>query len=132
MTQEDLEVMAKTIWGESRGESYLGQIGVGYVIKNRVAKPGWWGRDIKSVCLAPYQFSCWNVSDPNREKLLKVSVSDPAYLRALGIAALVLTGDLLDPTQEATSYHASTMDKYPTWTKAMTRTTKLGHHIFYR
>lgn len=36
-----------------------GELAVASVIANRAAKPGWWGRDIRSVCLAPAQFSCW-------------------------------------------------------------------------
>ncbi|HSO43463.1 MAG TPA: cell wall hydrolase, partial [Rhodospirillales bacterium] len=51
--------LAATIWGEARGESEEGKLAVASVIANRATRPGWWGRDIRSVCLATAQFSCW-------------------------------------------------------------------------
>ncbi len=38
--QEADVVMARTICGEARGESYQGKIAMGWVIMNRVALPG--------------------------------------------------------------------------------------------
>ena len=67
---ENLEYMARTIWGEARGEDEQGKIAVGHVIKNRRDKQTWMGKTIKDVCLKKWQFSCWNENDPNREKIL--------------------------------------------------------------
>jgi hypothetical protein len=47
---------AVTIW---RARSEEGKLAVAGVIANRAANPGWWGPDIRWVCLAPAQFSCW-------------------------------------------------------------------------
>ena len=68
VTEKDLDILARTLWGEARGESLAGQIAVAWTIRNRVndgnAK-SWWGEGYVGVCQKPYQFSCWNKNDPN-------------------------------------------------------------------
>jgi N-acetylmuramoyl-L-alanine amidase len=61
----DQQIMALTIFGESRGEPDEGKIAVGSVILERVKKQGWMGKTISEVCLKPYQFSCYLPNDPN-------------------------------------------------------------------
>ncbi len=70
--ERDIDVLARTIWGEARGEGIAGQIAVGWCIRNRVemdlhndGRPDWWGEGYEGVCRAPWQFSCWNKNDPN-------------------------------------------------------------------
>ena len=57
---EDLDTMARTMWGECRGCDTEGQIGVANVINNRVNARRWYGKTHKEVCLKEWQFSCWN------------------------------------------------------------------------
>ena len=77
-----LDTLARTVWGEARGEGEAGMAAVAAVIRNRIdvsaAHGGkyWWGRDWISVCQARSQFSCWNPGDPNRAKLLAVDDSE--------------------------------------------------------
>ena len=125
-----LDILARTIWGEARGEPQLGQIAVAYVARNRAARPGWWGHDIISVCQAHDQFSCWRATDPNRPKLLGVTASDPVFVNILKMARKVLAGELPDPTMGATSYH--TLDCHPGWDAALQVTARIGNHIFYK
>ena len=65
----DIDTLARTIYGEARGESRQGKIAVACVILNRVKRKkmcGW--REINgykvatvaATCLKPWQFSCWN------------------------------------------------------------------------
>lgn len=122
-----MDVMAMTVWGEARGEGKAGQIAVAWTIRNRVEKGGWWGRTIKQVCLMPWQFSCWNHNDPNREKMLALNAKELKPLKE--ICALVLAGAEEDKTEGATHYHAKTLDP-PFWVKGDGFT--LGNHIFYR
>ena len=66
----EVDVLARTIWGEARGEGKEGMEAVASVILNRteIAKRldgYWWGNTIIQVCQKPYQFSCWNKLDPN-------------------------------------------------------------------
>lgn len=128
---EDLDVMARTIFGEARGESFDGQIAVGWVIKNRAMKPGWWGHTITEVCRKPFQFSCWNSSDPNNTVILRASLTDLTFIRAYGAAALVMTEDLLDITNGATHYYAL-YSATPPWASAMVETARIGQHRFMR
>ena len=68
VTEKDRDILARTLWGEARGESLAGQIAVAWTIRNRVndgKAKSWWGEGYAGVCQKPYQFSCWNKSDPN-------------------------------------------------------------------
>lgn len=123
------DILARTIWGEARGEGADGMQAVANVVVNRVAHPGWWGHTIQEVCQAPWQFSCWNANDPNLIKLLNVDASDPAFAVALDIAAQAVDGSLPDITGGATNYHAAGIN--PSWAADMTETAQIGRHIFY-
>lgn len=127
----DWHILARTVFGEARGEGYLGQVGVAWVAKNRAVRGGWFGTSIADVCLKPQQFSCWNDNDPNKAAISKAQIQDHGFLRALGIAALVIAGDIQDPTGGADHYHAVSIPP-PSWTRRMTKTVQLGQHIFYK
>lgn len=62
---------------------------VANVIMNRVNRGGWYGASIKDVVLKPYQFSCWNATDPNRAKIDALTEADLAASGALNIARQV-------------------------------------------
>lgn len=128
MTDDQIDYMARTIYGEARGEGQKGMQAVGNVIMNRVKAGSWYGASIKDVVLKPYQFSCWNVGDPNREKILNAT---PAQLSsARNIAEQVVSGQLPDITGGATHYHAKSVNPY--WAASMTKTATIGNHIFYK
>lgn len=123
-----LEVFAKTIYGEARGEPYLGQVAVASVIRNRTARPRRFGEGYEGVCLREKQFSCWNENDPNRELLDRVGLFEQAMVTALGIAALVMQGHLDDPTNGADHYHTTAIRPY--WADDMELKAVIGHHRF--
>ena len=128
----DQEILAKTIWGEARGEIPAGQQAVACVILNRVALNGWRGHDIRSVCLKPFQFSCWLQNDPNRTKMLEVTAdSDQIYANCLDIAASAITGTLIDNTNGATSYFAASMKTPPAWANGLQPCQIIGNHLFF-
>lgn len=130
---DEWEVLARTIYGEARGEPFKGQVAVAWTVKNRAARPGWWGRGIVGVCLARKQFSCWNPDDLNYRRVLSASLSDPLYLRALCIAGVVLMGDVSDPTGGATHYYAPADGvPPPRWAKNMAVLRTIGAHVFLR
>lgn len=127
----DIETLARTIYGEARGESFEGQVAVAWVIMNRYkAQKKRWGYTIEEVCMKPWQFSCWNENDPNRGRILAATFVDRAYIKAYGIACLVSTEALPDPTRGADHYHTHTI--LPNWADEMQRMAVIGHHIFYR
>ena len=127
---DEIDIMARTIFGEARGEPDDGKVAVGWVIKNRSDAGGWWGDDIREVCLKPYQFSCWNFNDVNRPVLLGTTIRDPIFKKCLEIASLVLKGRKGDPTGGANHYHSQLIE--PTWAKGKKPTVVIGNHLFYR
>ena len=130
-----IDVLARTLWGEGRGEGGAGMEAIASVILNRVKiaedRDGyWWGKDIISVCQKPYQFSCWNRSDPNYRLLNAVTEKDIHYATAVRIARRAVAGTLKDSTNGATHYHAKSIT--PDWAKGQTPSAVIGHHIFYQ
>lgn len=120
----DIEVDGLTLMGEARGLHYpIGMQEVACVIRNRVAANKWWGHTERAVCLYPWQFSCWNVNDPNRPKLLNWPQDDPVYAEAMQIAAEAMMGPGEDLTQGATHYfnHVTLPEaKWPDWYQGQT------------
>ena len=127
-----LEVLARTIWGEARGDGRPGMEAVALVILNRARHPGWWGDEPASVCLDPYQFSCWLPDDPNAKKLIFVGLSDPAFATALTIAHSALAGTLADPTGGADSYYDRSMHTPPAWAATAHFCCEIGSQRFYK
>jgi len=131
MTSSDWDTFGRTLYGEARGEPFDSQVGVAWVILNRVKKQGWYGGNVTEVCRKPYQFSCWNGNDPNLPIITGITTESPAFRRSLGIAALAESGDLPDPTGGAVNYYADSIAP-PTWVAQMVFTVQLGHHRFYK
>lgn len=140
VTEKDRDVLARTLWGEARGEGSAGQIAVAWSIRNRVemdlrndGKPDWWGEGYTGICQKPWQFSCWNKNDPNYPFL---SGAKPIPVREFAQARItadqVIDGKHPDPTGGATHYYATTMPTPPPWTAHARQTLKLGHHVFFR
>lgn len=124
----EIDVFARTIWGEARGEGLAGMQAVASVVMNRVASPRF-PSTAKAVCLQPAQFSCWNEDDANAPKALAVGASDPAYMTALDIAQRALNGALGDNTGGALFYAVKSMTPY--WAKGAIVTAEIGNHRFY-
>lgn len=140
VSEVDRDVLARTLWGEARGEGLPGIVAVAWSIRNRVdmdlhndGKPDWWGEGYTEVCKKPYQFSCWNKQDPNYQFLTGAKRIPPAEFLICRIAAeQVIGGQTPDPTGGATHYYATTMPKAPIWTAGAKQTLRLGHHIFFK
>lgn len=127
-----IDTYARTIWGEARGEGELGMQAVANVIYNRVQRSGWWGSDIVGVCRKPWQFSCWNDNDPNKEKLLNVTESDEQFKECLSLASRAVDGELPDLTNGSDSYFDCRMPKPPSWAANASMRAVIGHHIFFK
>ena len=128
--------LARTIFGEARGESDQGKIGVAYTVVNRVsiaqARGGyWWGNTIREVCLKPSQYSCWNTSDPNRATILAVRPGNRIFDRCLVIARQVIDQAIANPVDRSTHYYA-TYIAAPNWVRGATFVVQLGVHKFYK
>ena len=128
------DTLARTLYGEARGERVRGKEAVAAVIINRARLAGkrgghWWGDTIETVCRRPWQFSCWNPSDPNRAKLEAVNPHNRVFASCLRIARRAIGDALADPTGGATHYHAKGCR--PPWARGHTPSAEIGNHLFY-
>lgn len=135
--EEDIDTLTRTLFGEARGEPAEGQAAVGYVVKNRATwePSAWWGDTIDTVCHKSYQFSCWNLNDPNRSRMLMLSQTDPVYIVLRKIAEGVLFGEISDPTQEiggATQYKVAGTKASWDYAVADLPSKQIGKHVFWR
>jgi len=135
VTEKDSDILARTLWGEARGESLAGQIAVAWTIRNRVSDGNarsWWGEGYASVCLAPYQFRCWNKNDPNYQYLSGAKALPFRELAQAWIAAdQVIDGKIAEPAGGAMHHHATSINA-PAWTAKAKQTLKLGGHVFFQ
>lgn len=135
----DLYVLARTIWGEARGEPVIGQVAVANVIRNRVEAGRWYSAgpgtymghaippgSTAAVCLHPWQFSVWN--EPDGERLWH---TDPGPLQKR-IAAQTLAHRYPDMLEGATHYYAPRGVRVaPDWSLGRKPVVEIGGHKFY-
>lgn len=113
---DDRRALGLTLYGESRGSPLEERVAVGWVVRNRLARPARWratDASYKAICFAPRQFSCWNQgSGSNHDALMAEArrmvdgVVDPLLAECLYLADGVIAGVLLDRTEGANSYWA--------------------------
>lgn len=126
----DVDVLARTIWGEARGEGWEGMQAVANVVMNRVSIGGWYGAGVQGVCLKRWQFTAWEPAPlGNREAMLSVNEGNPQFAMAMQIASAAVTGTLPDITNGATHYHNATVS--PKWAKSAQVSAVIGRHTFY-
>ena len=126
----EFRCLALNVYWEARSESSLGQFAVAAVTLNRVAHERFPGSICEVVQQGGFerrhrcQFSWWcdgKSDDPT---------NDAAWQAAKSIAYTALFFDPPDPTGGALWYHADYVD--PHWRSAMSETTTIGRHIYYR
>ena len=124
-----IDTLARTLWGEARGEGEAGLKAVAAVVVNRTRRPAdfWWGHRVEDVCRKKFQFSCWNENDPNLPKLKVVTAATPPFETCVAVAKRAVDGLLADLTVGATHYHRR--DIRPGW--ATTPCARIGDHVFY-
>jgi len=135
----DRETLALTIYGEARGESLDGKLAVASVIRNRLTSARW-GLTYSTVCLAPKQFSCWNVDDVNLPTLRALGQSltaglapeDKALRTCLWIADGTIANCFDSTVFDCTHYFWAGMEHPPMWARTGEYVLKAGSHLFYR
>lgn len=132
-------LLARMIFGEARGCSYLERVAVGYTAINR-AKDGkkWNGETVKEAILKQKQYSCFNEDDKNREKLIDPEKEDAkSFYECLEVSRRILSGKEKDPTNGATHYFNPNI-VLPDWAKKLEKIGKIkindkfSVHEFYR
>ncbi len=130
MDASDLFTLARTVYGEARGESDQGRAAVAHVVLNRFRSDKWFSAGtIEAVCRKPFQFSCWNKVDPNRCQIENANLDDSTFLRCFDVAVGALSGRLPDPTAGSTHYHAARAQ--PKWAARKSPVGTVGRHVFY-
>lgn len=138
-TKQDIDILAKTIYGEARGEFHRGEgglaafIAVANVVMNRLQRPARFGGTIQDICLRNCQFSCWNKSDPNYPIINKLSPETNELSQlAYDVAEKVATGVWPDLTQGSNHYYALSLRELPHWARGQRPQLRIGQHIFYK
>lgn len=150
----DVDALTCTMIGEAGGDHKDGssveeRIGVACAIRNRVREPRKYGDTFKAACLRRWQFSCWNVGDPNRPRLLAIAyrlvtdqpAMDPLVEESTYLAAGVVSGVLLDRVAGANHYMTRALwtSAPPAWgfldaarTRRRPIVATVGSHVFFR
>lgn len=136
INDREVDVLARTIWGEARGDDGTGMHAVANVIMNRFAKAQQsnakgrqFGRSVSEIVQKPFQFSAWNANDPNFAKMLAVTTDDAEFQVAIAIAQLALEGQLTDITGGADHYHTAAVN--PFWSKGLEPVAVIRSHKFF-
>lgn len=114
---------------ETSGEPDPAGLIVAFVICNRKRAATWFGSTLGEVCLAPYQFSCWNTSDPNRRRLAHAGTASMSHYEEMVEQALAQSCP--DPSQGALYYFTDGIEP-PHWASKLTRLPKVGKFNLFR
>lgn len=117
-TEHDIDIFARTIYGEAEANDMADAYAIACVILNRVANKRW-PNSIAGVCQQKWQFSCWNEGDPSRARILAATPKDKWFATCQRIAREAAAGKIGDMTQGSTHYYA-TYIKPPKWAKGKT------------
>jgi hypothetical protein len=114
---------------------------VAWVIRNRAQwdeeiapdhpEHEWWGVSVATVCMHPYQFSCW-LGGADTLRIMNLKNYDPEYLAAEAVVRAVMDGTIPDPTGGATTYKVRGTPAR--WDKAVAGVAprSIGAHDFWR
>ena len=127
----NLYMLALAIYREARGTDQNSMRAVGWVIRNRTERKGWFGTDYYTVVTKPYQFSSFNRDD--RNAIVFGGPTEPAWREAMQAAVDVIQSNFPDPTNGATFYYDRSMDNDPPpWAKDYFHTADIGPFHFFK
>lgn len=123
--EKQTDCLAKNIYFEARNQSFLGQRAVAWVTLNRV-KDSKYPESVCEVVWQDGQFSWTEDGKPDRP------TDDTSWMLAKFVAEIAIHthGQIPDPTNGATMYHADYVNPY--WSSKFVETVKIEDHIFYR
>ncbi len=132
----DVNILARTIYGEARGEYRLCGLAplmaVANVVMNRVRLRTWFGATVGEVCQKPWQFSCWNDNDPNAKVIANLYLCDAVFDVCMEVADKVTSGAWPDLTKGCEHYHRCDMKVLPPWARGVKPVVQIGSHVFYK
>jgi len=116
VTKEEVELLTRVIYGEARGEDFLGQVAVGAVVLNRLKDPRF-PKTIRSIVYQSGAFTAVN------DRQIHLDPNNQAYKAA----EAALSG--LDPTNGAIFYYNPRLAT-DDWIKSRTVVKRIGNHTF--
>ena len=116
---DELDLLARIIWLEARGEPFEGQVAVGAVVLNRVASPAF-PDSVAEVLAQPGQFGF------SMAEILAATPGPTAY----EAAARALAGD--DPTGGALFFYNPDKTRTPEFWATRPVLRRIGNHVFTR
>jgi spore germination cell wall hydrolase CwlJ-like protein len=137
ITQLDNQTLLRAcIILEAGGESFLGKLAVGCVIRERVVDKRWpvtW----PGVILQPKQFSCFNnialdsdLEDAFVQRAIAMQWKSIFWRECQLVAFGIINNYVRDVTGGANHYH--TEDVHPRWADTGKCVFREGRHLFYR
>jgi len=127
----DLTCMAKNIYYEARGESYLGKMAVGQVTLNRlhnVAYPatvcGVVNEKSKDTATCAFSWVC-----DDSKPMIELDSDAWRDSQEIAYSLLAMKAHVIDITEGATYYHAYYVK--PAWTKQLRHVVTIDDHLFY-
>lgn len=121
-----LNVMARTVYGETRNQHHTARTAVAHVILNRSKNNA---TNIPKVIFKRKQFTCWD--DHNRSIILAASTRDKAFLQSFSACVCAIKAKT-DITHGADHYHATYIKPYWKNSKRLKNVGRFGSHIFYK
>lgn len=132
-SDSDKVLLARLVYGEARNCSDEEKAAVAYTVVNRAMDGKKWnGETIRESILKPWQYSCFNKNDPNREKLMDPEKN--VFENCLRVADRVLKNKNGGLNKGQTNYHTKSVR--PRWSfSPKMKKIKFGEkfkHLFYR
>lgn len=123
----ELDLLARLVYAEAKGESYVGQVAVAATVLNRVAHPdypntltGVINQVVVSGGRSYYQY----------EPVLNGTIKTPASQTAKDAVSDALAG--WDPSLNATGFFAPAKVGSSSWVWSRTATVTIGNHRFFK
>lgn len=142
LDSEDVLVLTLTVYGEARGEPEQGRLAVAWTAVNRWRSGKWFAEEsLAGTCRKKWQFSAWNLDDPNAALLESIRLSKEPWLAVMGsemlreclyCALAAVHGLQPDPTMGATHYYSYDVVERPKWASPDLSIGRIGGHEFFK
>ena len=132
MSEHDLMILTKTVYGEARGEGEIGIKAVVHLVLNRVKSDHpLFKHDvtITKACLRREQFECWDF----KREMSSIDVKSDEFLKlkCLVVDAHKEYNKGIDLTKDALFY-VKRKKHLPKWAWGMKRTAVINHHVYFK
>jgi len=119
----EINCLALNLYHEARGSTFRDKVGVSYVVLNRVGR----ARYPNTVCEVVYQRNQFSWTG---DRISDTAYEQDAWVESLIIAEAVYNGRVLDPTGNATHYHATYVN--PRWSRYGYDVRLIGAHQYMK